>query len=381
MHPSSTETALSQTADRAVRTENIPTPFLLIEGAIVRRNIERLAGYARERGLKVRPHTKTHKSPEPGKMQLDAGAVGLTVAKVGEAEVMAAVCDDLLLAYPVVDELRAVRAAALAGRCDLKVAIDSTLAARVLSAAAGGAGVTVGILVDMDIGLGRTGVASAEQAVELARQVDGAAGLSLRGLFCYPGHIWSPPDRQAEAFAKVSQKLAAAIDMFDRAGLDRSIVSGGSTPTAYQSHLAPQVTEIRPGTYIFNDMNTVRGGYCELEDCAARIIATVVSDAVAGQVGIDAGSKALTMDRCIPAPESGHGYVVEFPGARIKALSEEHGQVDVSSCEHRPRLGERVTIIPNHICPCVNLQDRLWWRDEPDGPLRPIAVAARGMLS
>ena len=141
------------------------------------------------------------------------------------------------------------------------------------------------------------------------------------------------------------------------------IVSGGSTPTAYQSHLIPQLTEIRPGTYIYNDMNTVRGGFCTLDDCAARIICTVVSNAVPNQIVLDAGTKTLTSDACIPARDSGHGFIVEYPQAKIVALSEEHGQVDVSRCDHQPDLGQRVTVIPNHICPCVNLQNDVWWNE------------------
>ncbi len=157
-------------------------------------------------------------------------------------------------------------------------------------------------------------------------------------------------------------------------------MSGGSTPTAYQSHLIRRITEIRPGTYVFNDMNTVAGGFCELDDCAARIECTVVSDAVPGQIVIDAGSKTLTADRCIPAPESGYGHAVEYPDAEIVALSEEHGQVNVEKCADRPRIGERVTVIPNHVCPCINLQDTVWWRDGDADP-EPLSVEARGMLS
>jgi D-serine deaminase-like pyridoxal phosphate-dependent protein len=157
-------------------------------------------------------------------------------------------------------------------------------------------------------------------------------------------------------------------------------VSGGSTPTAYRSHLVPQVTEIRPGTSVYNDMNTVHGGFCTLADCAASILCTVVSDAVGGQVVLDGGTKTFTSDRCVPSPESGHGHVVEYPEAVITKLSEEHAQVDVTRCAVRPRVGERVSVIPNHVCPCINLQDAVWWR-EPDGRLRRLTIEARGRLS
>ena len=151
-----------------------------------------------------------------------------------------------------------------------------------------------------------------------------APGLRLDGIFCYPGHIWAKPAEQAAPLAAVAAKLQEAIDRFDRHGLCRGVVSGGSTPTAYQSHLVPQVTEIRPGTYVFNDMNTVRGGFCTLDDCAAAILCTVVSDAVAGQVVLDGGTKTFTSDRCGPAPDSGHGFIVEYPDAMITKLTEEN---------------------------------------------------------
>ncbi|HEX4414860.1 MAG TPA: hypothetical protein VH107_14595, partial [Lacipirellulaceae bacterium] len=161
-------------------------------------------------------------------------------------------------------------------------------------------------------------------------------------------------------------------------GFEARVVSGGSTPTAYQSHVAPSVNEIRPGTYVFNDLNTLRGGYCELEDCAVRIVATVVSTAVPGQVVIDAGAKTLAADRCISAPDSGHGFIVEYPDAQIRHLSEEHGQVDVSKCVKGPQVGERVTIVPNHVCPTINLTDFAWWLNESGA--EQLTIDARGKV-
>jgi D-serine deaminase-like pyridoxal phosphate-dependent protein len=366
------------------RVSTVPTPALVLDAAMVRLNIERLAGYAAGHGLGVRPHTKTHKSSEIAGMQLASGAKGLTVAKVGESEALlhsfGDEAADVLVAYPTVDAARTERLAALARTASVRVALDTHAAIESVSAAARSAGITVGVLVDLDVGMGRTGVPTADALVALAQTVAAAPGLRLDGIFCYPGHIWAKPAEQAAPLAAVAAKLQEAIDRFDRHGLCRGVVSGSSTPTAYQSHLVPQVTEIRPGTYVFNDMNTVRGGFCALDDCAAAIICTVVSDAVAGQVVLDGGTKTFTSDRCGPAPDSGHGFIVEYPEAMITKLTEEHGQVDVSRCERRPKVGERVTVIPNHICPCINLQDAVWWR-EADGRLRPLTVDARGRLS
>ncbi len=173
--------------------------------------------------------------------------------------------------------------------------------------------------------------------------------------------------------------LAETIDLWKKQGLAAPIVSGGSTPSAFQSHLVTRGTEIRPGTYIFYDLNSVRGGYCTLDDVAATIECTVVSGSVPGQVVIDAGSKTLSSDRNAVAPDSGHGYIVQYPQAKITKLTEEHGQVDISACDRTPKVGERVTVIPNHICVCVNLQDQIWWR-EPGREPEALRVDARGKV-
>jgi len=289
------------------------------------------------------------------------------------------VCDDLLLAYPALDRWRASHLAGLAQRVTLHVAVDSTAVVDALAEGAREAGSTIGILLDLDVGMGRTGVQSPQAALQLAQHVERTPGVYLNGLLCYPGHIWSMGDEQVAALQMVSHKLQETVDLWSQSGLEASIISGGSTPTAYQSHQIPQLTEIRPGTYIFNDMNTVRGGFCTLEDCAAAILCTVVSNAVPGQIVLDAGTKTLTSDRCIPAPDSGHGLIVEYPDAIISKLSEEHGQVDVRQCERIPQLGERVTVIPNHICPCINLQTSVWWIDK-ENTVTPIAIDARGKI-
>ncbi len=358
----------------------LATPYLVLDSTIVQRNALRLAEYAREHELELRPHAKTHKSQVLAQLQLELGAIGVTVAKVGEAEVFARVADDLLLAFPALDRPRTARLARLAMHKTVRVAVDSRAAAEALSRAACAAATTLGVLVDLDVGLHRTGVQTPEESLALAQYIDGAAGLRLDGLFFYPGHIWLPPDEQEPALAEVADSINAALDRWDEHGLEAAIVSGGSTPTAFNSHLFPELTEIRPGTYLFNDMNTVRGGFCSLDDCAARVVCTVVSNAVPGQVVIDAGSKTLSSDRCVPAPESGYGYVAEYPEAVVTRLSEEHGQIDVSACSPPPKIGEQLSIIPNHVCPCINLQDRIYW-DTGGEALHTILVDARGRLS
>ncbi len=249
--------------------EEIPTPCILIDATIVRRNLERMAAYAQGHGLNLRPHTKTHKSLLIGRMQIEMGAVGLTVAKPGEAQVMAGAANDLLMAYPAVDPRRCAELAELARRVTLRVAIDSTTAVDALAQAARGAGVVIGILIDLDVGLHRTGVQTPAEALVLAQYVAGHKGLRLDGIMFYPGHAPADPGKQSPALHAVEEKLAETIDLWGKVGLEAKIVSGGSTPSAGQSHLVKHATEIRPGTYVFNDMNGVYGGSARLEDCAA----------------------------------------------------------------------------------------------------------------
>jgi D-serine deaminase-like pyridoxal phosphate-dependent protein len=358
----------------------LPTPALVIDGFVARRNIQRLADYAAKHRLGVRPHTKTHKNKFIAGLQIEAGAIGLTIAKVGEAEQLQEAANDLLMAYPAVDSTRCHRLAELARTRTVRVVADSLVGVEALAAAAKMAKSTIGVLVEIDVGMGRTGVATAEDSLRIAQLIDQANGVRLEGILCYPGQIWNPTAEQVVPLAAVSTKLQETIDLWKANGLEAKIISGGSTPTAYQSHLVPQYTEIRPGTYVFNDLNTARGGFCTLEECSARIFCTVVSNALKDQVVIDGGTKTFTSDLCIPARESGHGLIVEYPNAKITRLSEEHGQVDVSACEKRPKIGERLSVIPNHICPCVNLQDAIWWR-EGDDSLQKIKVDARGKLS
>ena len=359
-------------------TDQLPTPCILIDATIVRRNLDRMASYTRAHGLGLRPHTKTHKSARLAAMQVRAGAAGLTVAKVGEAKIMADETDDLLMAYPPVHPGRCRELALLARTKTLRVGLDSTVAADALARAAREAGSTIGILVDLDVGHHRTGVQSAAESVALAGHISRSPGLRLDGLMFFPGHLsHGPPQATADGMLTVNAILEEMLDAWRRSGFEARIVSGGSTPTAHESHRIPGLTEIRPGTYVFNDMNSVHCGCATLDDCAARILATVVSTTVPGQIVLDAGSKTLTSDRCGPAPESGHGYLPEYPQAKITKLSEEHAQVDITACDRTPKVGQVVSVIPNHICPCVNLADSVWWH-EPGQPPKAVPVDARG---
>jgi D-serine deaminase-like pyridoxal phosphate-dependent protein len=355
---------------------------LIIDLPIVQRNIARLAAYGREHKLAIRPHTKTHKSIRMAKLQLEAGAAGLTVAKVGEAQTMAHAGKDLFIAYPALDPWRREHLANLAKTHTVRVGFDSKEAADLIGEAARAAGVPggVGVLVDLDVGFHRTGVQTPAEALALAQHVSKTAGLRLDGIMCYPGQLKEPPEEQKRLLEPIAARLAETIDLWRRHGLEAKVVSGGSSPSAYLSHHVPQLTEIRPGTYIYNDMNMVSRGFATLDDCAARLTCTVVSTAVPGKFVIDAGSKTLTMDRRSRDDDgsAGFGHVVEYPDALIVRLSEEHGEVQLPEGSPRPKIGQRVHVIPNHICPCVNLQTMAWVKDA-IGNLEPLPIDARGM--
>jgi D-serine deaminase-like pyridoxal phosphate-dependent protein len=356
------------------------TPAVIVDLSVAKRNIEKLAAYGREHRLGIRPHTKTHKSVRMARMQMEAGAVGLTVAKIGEAEVMSPATDDLFIAYPTLDSYRANHAAQLAKKQTIRVGLDSAFAATAIGEAASAAGSTIGVLVDLDVGFHRTGVQTPADSVDLAKQIAKIKGLRLDGIMCFPGQIKDRAD-QEETLAPIAATLQEAVDLWKRVGLETKIVSGGSSPTAFQSHLTPALTEIRPGTNIYNDANMMSGGYCTVDECAVQIECTVVSNAVPGKVVLDAGSKTLTMDRRMISPETaGFGYVVEYPQAKITRLSEEHGEVKLANGQRGPKIGERVHVIPNHICPCINLHDRVYLR-LPDGELETMTIDARGRVT
>jgi D-serine deaminase-like pyridoxal phosphate-dependent protein len=337
----------------------IDTPALVVDLDILERNLRRVSDYAREKGLRLRPHTKTHKSIRIARRQLDLGAAGLTVAKVSEAEVMlGAAPADLLVAYPIVGRAKLERLAEVARRTHVTVALDSVVAARRLSEAASAAHVEIGVLAEVDVGLARVGVAPGE-IVPLARCIAGLPGLKLEGIECYPGHIKSVDEAGLRALAELSALLRSIVADLCRAGLTPGIVSGGSTPTLFHSHEVEGLTEIRPGTYVFNDLNTVHSGSCTLEDCAATVLATVVSTARPGQMIVDGGSKTFSSDRLSGSTEVTFGRVVEAPGARFHKMNEEHGFVDMTHAERTFAIGDRVHIIPNHVCTAMNLHEQV----------------------
>jgi D-serine deaminase-like pyridoxal phosphate-dependent protein len=332
------------------------TPIPLVDLDRLDRNLDRMAGYAARHRLTLRPHTKTHKSPRIAAEQIRRGAVGLTCATLLEAEVMAEASDNLLLAYPPVGTAKLHRLLSLPEESEITVAVDSVQVVEQLADAARQRGRTVGVFVELDLGMHRVGLSAAADAVELARLIAGRPPLVYRGIAFYPGHIRQPVSRQAEELERLSRGVRSAVEALDRAGLRPAIVSGGSTPTVWTTHELDGVTEIRPGTYVFNDRITAQLGACDWTDCALTILATVVSTAVPGQAVIDAGSKALGKE---PPEGEGEGFgaLLDRPEVIIRRMSEEHGILDLKDSDWRPTVGERVRVVPNHVCIAVHLHE------------------------
>ncbi len=345
-------------SEPALRVSDLETPALLLDLDKMERNLKRVADYAHEHELRLRPHTKTHKTPALGRKQLDLGAVGLTVAKVSEAEVMlASGTPDLLVAYPVIGRKKLERLMEVAAKTNVTVSLDSALAARQLSDAARESQRHIGVLAEVDAGLGRVGVAPGSDLIELVRGITRLPWLRFDGIAFYPGHIKSLDEGGLNAVDALSQLLAAAIRELKQAGFEVRIVSGGSTPALFHSHEIAGLNEIRPGTYIFNDRNTMLMNACSLDDCAGSILTTVVSTAKKGQVIIDGGSKTFSSDRPVTAAEVSFGHIVDSPEAVFTKMNEEHGYVDIRRCQRDFTVGDRVRIIPNHICVAMNLHE------------------------
>jgi D-serine deaminase-like pyridoxal phosphate-dependent protein len=325
--------------------DDLETPVPVVDMDRMETNIARLQAYLDEHKIANRPHIKTHKIPAIAKMQIEAGAVGITCQKVSEAEVMAdAGFDDIFLPYNILGESKLRRLMALATRIKLSVTADSAVTVRGLSKAAEEAGLTLPVLIECDTGAHRCGVQSPQEAAELARLIHKLPSLHFGGLMTYP------TNEQLDGFVRQTRSL------LKEDGLTMERVSGGGTPCMWEAHTHPELTEHRAGIYVYGDRLTLRSGAVTLETSALKIFATVVSRPTSDRGILDAGSKTLSSDL---HGLDGHGYISEYPEAKIYSLSEEHGHVDFSACARKPEIGERVSIIPNHCCTVTSLFDEM----------------------
>jgi D-serine deaminase-like pyridoxal phosphate-dependent protein len=339
----------------------LETPAVVVDIDVMERNLSHVADYCRTHQLLLRPHTKTHKIPELAKRQIASGATGITVAKLGEAEVMLdAGIDDILIAYPIVGPEKTAHLARIAERAKVSVSVDSIDAASGISEAATRQGTKIGILIEMDVGFERCGLSHERDLVNLADQITALPALEFKGLMFFPGHFSVEPDERVKLRTHVNDFLERTIAAFEKGGVPLSIVSGGSTPTAYEGGYFYGVNEVRPGTYIFNDRNTVAVSAASLSDCALSVVVTVVSTAVPGHAVVDGGSKTFSYDRFQGGDGRGFGIVKEDPAAEVERFSEEHGHLNVSRSERSYRVGDRLSIIPNHVCTTVNMHDEIY---------------------
>jgi D-serine deaminase-like pyridoxal phosphate-dependent protein len=335
------------------------TPEIVIDLDVVRANIDRAAATAREHGVAVRPHTKTHKLPQIAHMQIEAGAAGVQVAKLGEAEVMAdAGIDDILVGYPIVGEAKLARLADLAARVSISVTVDSDEVAAGISRVARERGLTIPVLVELDTGMRRLGLAPGPGAADFAERVAALPGIEIAGVFTHEGHVYTQArdDGERERLTREAclATVATAEEIRSR-GLPAPVVSVGSAGTFRFAVCCPGVTEVRPGTYVFNDRSQIAQAAATPADLAAFVIATVVSRPVPGRIVVDAGTKVLTSDRMlVPDPPASFGWVWGHDDWDVVRLSEEHGVLEVPP-EAEVRIGDRLAIVPNHVCPTINL--------------------------
>lgn len=350
------------------RVEELDTPAVVILLDRLQANIDRVQKLIGARGLGNRPHIKTHKIPAIARMQMKAGAVGLTAQKLGEIEVFidAGVCDDYLLTYNIIGERKTDRLMRLASRVKrLAVVTDNDIVLRGLSEAGLRHSRDIPLLIECDTGFGRNGVQSPEAALDLARLALKLPRIAFEGLMVYPNNA---PHTQ-EFFAR-------ALDLFRQSGSAVPVVSGGGTPALARIADFPMMTEHRAGTYVYNDVMMVHSGVASWDDCALQVRATVVSRPSASRAVLDCGSKVLTSDQYYVQH---YGRLAGFPGAFISGLSEEHAVVDLTQCAARPTIGEVVEVIPNHCCSVSNMNDEV--HGVRDGVVEVTwPVAARGKV-
>jgi D-serine deaminase-like pyridoxal phosphate-dependent protein len=364
----------------ATHLETLETPVPIVDLDRLTHNLDRMAAYAAMHDLALRPHVKTHKTPRIATEQLQRGAVGLTCATTQELEVMAEVCDDLLLAYPPVGAARLERLMRLSPTARLTVAVDSAECLPALGMAARLAGREVDVYIEVDVGMQRVGVAPSRDAVGLAQAVHDTEALRFAGLTFYPGHVRESVGEQGAAIAALGAALATLQDALLDVGLAPRVISGGSTPLAWRIHEVPGVTEVRPGTYVYNDRTTAAIHACDWDDCALTVLATVVSTAVPGQCVVDAGTKALARE---PMRGAGDGFaaLLDRPEVVVTRMSEEHGILDLSHTDWRPRVGDRVRLVPNHVCIVVQQFDTIVGvRGEYVETTWPVAARGRGPI-
>ena len=327
----------------------LDTPAVIVDLDKVESNIRRAQEHLARHGLANRPHIKTHKIPALAKMQMDAGAIGITCQKLGEVEVMAdaGVANDILLTFNVLGETKTERLAALVKRLKrMAVVLDNEVVAKGLSEAGRRYGVDIRFLIECDTGFGRNGVQSPQTALDLAREAMKMPHMQFEDLMTYPT---AKPEQR--------QWLDRALQLLQGAGIQVPVVSGGGSPSLKSVGEFPMLTEYRAGTYIYNDVMQVTAGAATWKDCAMTVRTTVVSRPTDDRAILDAGSKVMTYEQYYA---KGFGRIIEYPDAEITGFSEEHGMVDLKGSAKKPKVGDVVSVIPNHCCVVTNMMDEIY---------------------
>jgi len=361
------------------------TPCLIADFAKVRANITRMQALCNHHAIALRPHIKTHKSLEIAKLQIKAGAVGITCAKVSEAEVMAAGgIEDIFIAYPLVGASKIDRALLMAKKIKrLILAVDSLIGAKAVSQIVQKHGMELEVRLEIDTGLRRTGV-TVQEAVDLATAIHTLPALRLTGLFTFKGMVYeAQPTLDHEQAAQEECSILVNISRaLSQRGIDIKDLSAGSTPTGPACAATGLVNEIRPGTYVFYDQTGFLQGACKQEDIAAYIVSTVVSTPAPGYAVIDGGSKVFPTDIPLNQPPlhlHSYGYVIGRDDLRLDRVNEEHGVL--RTADGSPtylKVGDILQLIPVHICTAVNLQNYIYI--EENGSLCKLPIDARGMV-
>ena len=358
---------------RPTRVAEIATPALVVDVAAMERNIRRMADFFRDGPCRLRPHFKAHKTPEIARRQLSAGSCsGLTCATVSEAEVAADLCDDLLIANEPIGPGKCERIAALARRVRMTVAVDSEAGLDAIGLAARNAGVTVGVLVDLNVGQMRCGVEPGHEVVQLARRATSVDGVTLRGLMGYEGHVVSLPDR-AEREVRTRASMAGLVEsaaMLRASGLPCELVSAGGTGTYDISGRMSGITEIQAGSYVLMDTE-----YGQLDipfEQAFWVLGTVISRPEPRRLVVDCGHKSMTKDHGLPKPR-------DLDGATVVSLNDEHATLRVPH-DSRVQIGDHVFMRPSHTDPTINLHDS-FYALEGDRVVDVWPIVARGYRS
>jgi D-serine deaminase-like pyridoxal phosphate-dependent protein len=362
---------------------SVDTPALLIDNDIMEKNLAWMQAKADMYGVDLRPHIKTHKMPELARLQIERGAKGITVAKLGEAEVMVGQgISDVFIANQIVGAEKIRRLGALAESARISLGVDNVMQVDQLAEVFSALGKTVEVLIEVEVGERRCGLSDTGSILHLARHIGAANGVRLKGVFCHEGHTYGAKDAaECVRLAEESQEVVvgAAKALWEE-GMPIDVISIGATPAMLLAPIHPEVTEIRPGTYIFMDVGQA-GVTGDFSRCAASVLSSVISKPTTSRVVFDAGAKALTMQR----REGGICHTVGFgalkacPEVRLSRLFDEHAILEDHNFSAQVALGDKIEIVPNHICPTVNLYDSIYLVAQGQ-VIRKITVLCRGKI-